>query len=248
MRHLRKGRRLGRSASHRKALFRNMASSLLLTERPDDVNESYYLYNDYLASDTPGTGHNTPKVKGRIVTTMHKAKELRPYVEKCITVAKNAIPHLREAEKFATKAKPNTPEYKEWRNSDQWQQWNAAMAPALAARRRVVAMLGNQRAVEILFDEVAPRFVDRDGGYTRILKLAKPRLGDAGLQAILEFVGNDRDRVKTEAERPAFDSDEESTATPAAEEASADETAAPEGDAADAQAEETNDAEEKKEG
>lgn len=217
MRHLKKGRRLGRSASHRKALFRNMASSLLLTERPDDVNESYYLYSDYLAADTPGTGHNTPKVKGRIVTTVHKAKELRPYVEKCITVAKNALPHLREAEKFATKAKPNTPEYKEWRESEQWQKWNAAMAPALAARRRVVAMLGNQRAVEILFDEVAPRFEDRDGGYTRILKLAKPRLGDAGIQAILEFVGNDRDRVKTEAERPAFDSDEAAAKAPAEE-------------------------------
>ncbi len=251
MRHLRKGRRLGRSASHRKALFRNMASSLLLTERPDDVNESYYLYSDFLAADTPGTGHNTPKVKGRIVTTVQKAKELRPYVEKCITVAKKALPHLREAEKFATKAKPNTPEYKEWRQSDEWQKWNAAMAPALAARRRVVAMLGNQRAVEILFDEVAPRFEDRDGGYTRILKLAKPRLGDAGIQAILEFVGNDRDRVKTEAERPAFDNEEETAAAPAAEEAPAEESneeaAAPEGEAAETPAEEAGD-EEKKEG
>ncbi|MFN3149722.1 bL17 family ribosomal protein [Bremerella sp.] len=242
MRHLRKGRRLGRSASHRKALFRNMASSLLLTERPDDVNESYYLYSDYLAADTPGTGHNTPKVKGRIVTTVQKAKELRPYVEKCITVAKKALPHLREAEKFATKAKPNTPEYKEWRESEQWQKWNAAMAPAVAARRRVVALLGNQRAVEILFDEVAPRFEDRDGGYTRILKLAKPRLGDAGIQAILEFVGNDRDRVKTEAERPAFDSDEETAAPPAAAEAPTEE-AAPE-----APAEEAAEGEENKEG
>ncbi|PQO46434.1 bL17 family ribosomal protein [Blastopirellula marina] len=216
MRHLRKGRRLGRSASHRKALFRNMASSLLLTERPDDVNESYYLYSEYLAADGPGTGHNTPKVKGRIVTTVQKAKELRPYIEKCITVAKGALPHLAAAEEFATTAKPNTPEYKAWRESDQWQQWNAAMAPALAARRRAVAMLGNQRAVEILFDEIAPRFADRPGGYTRILKLAKPRLGDGGSQAILEFVGNERDRVKTEAERPAFESDEETAAAPAA--------------------------------
>ncbi|MBI1248177.1 50S ribosomal protein L17 [bacterium] len=234
MRHLKKGRRLGRSASHRKALFRNMASSLLLTERPDDVNESYFRYSDYLAADTPATGHNTPKVKGRIVTTVEKAKELRPYVEKCITVAKNALPHLREAEKFATKAKPNTDEYKKWRKSEDWQKWNAAIAPFVAARRRAVEMLGNQRAVEILFDEVAPRFEDRDGGYTRILKLAKPRLGDAGMQAILEFVGNERDRVKTEAERPAFDSDEEAAAPTAAPEAEApaeEEAAAPEAEA-----------------
>lgn len=243
MRHLQKGRRLGRSSSHRKALFRNMASSLLLTERPDDVNESYYLYSDYLPADTPSTGHNTPKVKGRITTTVQKAKELRPYVEKVITIAKGALPHLKEAQQYATTAKPATEEYRKWRESEDWQKWNAAMAPALAARRRAVALLGNQRAVEILFDEVAPRFVDRNGGYTRILKLAKPRLGDAGMQAILEFVGNERDRVKTEAERPAFDSDEETSPAPVAE------AAAPEAEAAasqteDAPAEDT--AEEKK--
>lgn len=230
MRHLKKGRRLGRSSTHRKALFRNMASSLLLTERPDDVNESYYLYSDYLPSDTPSTGHNTPKVKGRIVTTVQKAKELRPYVEKVITIAKAALPHLEEAKKYATTAKPATDEYRTWRKSEEWQKWNAAMAPALAARRRAVALLGNQRAVEILFDEIAPRFVDRNGGYTRILKLAKPRLGDAGMQAILEFVGNERDRVKTEAERPAFDNDEEKAPAPAA---------APEAEVAESQTEET---------
>lgn len=239
MRHLKKGRRLGRSASHRKALFRNMASSLLLTERPDDVNESYYLYSDALVSDTPGTGHNTPKVKGRIVTTVEKAKELRPYVEKCVTVARNALKHLKEAEQYATKAERNTDAYREWRKSEEWTKWNAAMAPALAARRRAVAMLGNQRAVEILFDEVAPRFEDRDGGYTRILKLAKPRLGDAGKQAILEFVGNDRDRLRAESERPAFDSDaEETPAAAPVSEATAPEAAAPEDAAEENQGEE----------
>ena len=46
-----------------------------------------------------------------------------------------------------------------------------------------------KQAVSVLFEEVAPRFADRDGGYTRILRLAKPRLGDAGTRAILEFVG-----------------------------------------------------------
>ena len=222
-----------------------MACSLLLTERPDDVNESYYLYSDYLAADTPATGHNTPKVKGRIVTTVEKAKELRPFVEKCITVAKKALPHLREAEKYATKAKPNTDEYKKWRKSEEWQKWNAAIAPFVAARRRAVQMLGNQRAVEILFDQIAPRFEEREGGYTRILKLAKPRLGDAGMQAILEFVGNERDRVKTEAERPAFDSDEEAAPKAAPKAEAPPEEAAPEAPAEEAAADESGEEESK---
>ena len=56
----------------------------------------------------------------------------------------------------------------------------------------------------MLFDEVAPRFIDRPGGYTRILRLAKPRLGDAGTRAILEFVGV-RDRVVERSVRPTFE-------------------------------------------
>jgi large subunit ribosomal protein L17 len=51
---------------------------------------------------------------------------------------------------------------------------------------------------------VAPRFADRPGGYTRIVRLAKPRLGDAGTRAILEFVGV-RDRVVQRSTKPAFE-------------------------------------------
>ena len=50
-------------------------------------------------------------------------------------------------------------------------------------------LLGDKKAARILFERIAPRFVDRPGGYTRILKLATPRLGDAGPRAMLEFVG-----------------------------------------------------------
>jgi large subunit ribosomal protein L17 len=53
----------------------------------------------------------------------------------------------------------------------------------------VIQLLGDKQAARILFERVAPRFVDRPGGYTRILKLATPRLGDAGPRAIIEFVG-----------------------------------------------------------
>ncbi|MGY8768643.1 MAG: bL17 family ribosomal protein [Pirellulales bacterium] len=235
MRHRKLGRRLGRTSSHRKALMRNMASSLLLSERSEELNEAGYEYDQH--DDTPAAGRNIPKVKGRIVTTLAKAKTLRPYIERCITIARKALPHMREADKLTISAEQyavtssgspdeaQRKEYREWRNSDKWVAWNQAMAPALAARRRVATMLGNQRAAEILFDDVAPRFEDRDGGYTRVLRLAFPRLGDAGTRAILEFVGNDRDRVKQESERPAFE-DEASSASvetpseePAAEEA-----------------------------
>ena len=63
------------------------------------------------------------------------------------------------------------------------------MAPAVTARRRVLRLLGDKQATRILFSAVAPRFASRPGGYTRIFKLAMPRLGDAGPRAILEFVG-----------------------------------------------------------
>ena len=65
------------------------------------------------------------------------------------------------------------------------------MAPVVKARRRVVQLLGDKKAARIVFEVVAPRFADRPGGYTRILKLAKPRLGDAGDRAILEFVSGE---------------------------------------------------------
>jgi large subunit ribosomal protein L17 len=81
------------------------------------------------------------------------------------------------------------------------------MAPAVKARRRVVQLLGDKQAARIVFEEVAPRFVDRPGGYTRILKLATPRLGDAGPRAILEFVGPEASagrpqRPRVESARP----------------------------------------------
>jgi large subunit ribosomal protein L17 len=106
------------------------------------------------------------------------------------------------------RAERGTDAWKSWRKSAKWREWNAAIAPAVAARRRCLQLLGDKQAVLVLFDEVAPRFADRPGGYTRILKLAKPRLGDAGDRAILEFVGV-RDRVVQRAVRPAFEGEGE---------------------------------------
>lgn len=76
------------------------------------------------------------------------------------------------------------------------------MAPVVAARRRVLRMIGSKEATQVLFERIAPRFVDRPGGYTRILRLAKPRVGDAGTRAVLAFVGNN-DRPKKKRRAPS---------------------------------------------
>jgi large subunit ribosomal protein L17 len=174
MRHRRKGRVLGRSPSHQRALLRNLASALMLTEREVDVDEV-----------------GRPAVAGRIVTTVAKAKEVRPLVERCITIAKRGLAAAERAKEFATTADRDSSEWKKWRTGEQWRKWAAASAPAVTARRRVVTLLGDKQAARVLFERIAPRFVDRPGGYTRILKLATPRLGDAGPRAVLEFVGGD---------------------------------------------------------
>ena len=85
---------------------------------------------------------------GRIQTTEAKAKEVRPIVEKMITLGKRGD---------------------------------------LAAHRQAVAFLRSKSVAHTLFAEVAPRFAERDGGYTRVVKLG-PRHGDAAPMAYLEFV------------------------------------------------------------
>lgn len=181
MRHLARGRRLGRDVQHRRALFQNMACALIKTVEAK--------------ADEPGAA----KVQGRIVTTVPKAKEIRPYVEKLITLAKKSLPHAEKAAGLGTKAEKRSEEYKKWRESDAWTKWNAAIAPAIALRRQAMALLRDKDAVRILFDDLGPRFRDRAGGYTRVVRLANRRLGDGGEQALIEFVGGDRDRKKKSA-------------------------------------------------
>lgn len=170
---------------------------------------------------TTDLDENAPKVKGRIVTTLPKAKEIRPIVERVITIARRSLEHQEAASRFATSAKRNSDEWKSWRKGPQWKSWNAAMAPVVAARRQVLRMLGDKQAVKIVFADIAPRYADRNGGYTRILRLAKPRLGDAGTRAILELVGA-HDRVKRQkAEKPSFGGDAPAAEAPSASEANA---------------------------
>ena len=117
MRHRKKGRKLSRTASHRRATLRNMAASLFLHER--------------------------------IETTTAKAKELRPFAERLITLARRGDLH---------------------------------------ARRLAAAKIGDREVVGKLFDELGPRYAERPGGYTRILKLGA-RKGDAADMSLIELVG-----------------------------------------------------------
>ena len=108
----------------------------------------------------------------KIETTVPKAKELRPYVERLITIAKRGV-------------KANDPK-----------------GVSLSARRLVMRDVLNETVVTKLFDELAPRFADRPGGYTRILKLGHRR-GDAAEVAQIELVGSEFDPKKAEAEKKA---------------------------------------------
>jgi large subunit ribosomal protein L17 len=117
MRHLNSGRKLNRTGSHRKALFRNMVLSLIR--------------------------------HGRITTTDAKAKELRRYADKMVTLGKQGD---------------------------------------LSARRLAFAFMQSHDAVKKLFDEIAPQFKERPGGYTRVIKFERRR-GDAALMSVIEFTG-----------------------------------------------------------
>jgi large subunit ribosomal protein L17 len=180
-------------------MLKNLASSLILTERDSELDD------------------NAPKVKGRVVTTLHKAKEVQPLVEKCVTIARKSLVAAENANQFATTAERGTDAWKTWKKEG-WSKWADARGPVVAARRRALQLLGDKQAVDILFTEIAPRFAERPGGYTRVLKLAGVRLGDAGKQAILEFVGKN-DRVKkAKSEKPAFEDSPQEEEAPASEE------------------------------
>lgn len=128
MRHGKSGKKFGRSSTHRKAMFRNMVTSLLSHER--------------------------------IVTTEVKAKEIARLTEKMITLGKRGDLH---------------------------------------ARRQAVAFIRTNEAVKKLFTEYQARYADRQGGYTRILKL-EPRPGDNAPMAIVELV--DRPIEKSKEKSP----------------------------------------------
>lgn len=167
MRHKRSGKKLNRNSSHRKAMLRNMAVSMIICSKA--------------VGDDAG---------GRLITTLSKAKFLRPFVERLVTLSKRAS--------LAVSGVPEVPvrggnAWKEWRASNRWREWVEMVSPAIAMRRRAFSMLRSDIAVSILFDELARRFESRRGGYVRIVRIAGFRVGDSGQKALVEFVGQ-RDR------------------------------------------------------
>ena len=119
MRHGVAHRKLNRTASHRKAMFANMAASLIEHEQ--------------------------------IVTTLPKAKELKPIMDKLVTLAKRGDLH---------------------------------------ARRQAISQIRNKDQVAKLFETLGPRYAERNGGYTRVLK-AGFRHGDNAPMAVIELVDRD---------------------------------------------------------
>ena len=135
MRHRNKGRKLNRTWQHRKAMFANMSTSLIIHEQ--------------------------------IVTTLPKAKELRSVVDKLITLGKRGDLH---------------------------------------ARRLAASRLKDPEAVKKLMDVLGPRYAERPGGYTRVLK-AGFRYGDNAPMAVIELVERDVD-AKGKSDRERMEAEE----------------------------------------
>src|SRR5205085_6975450 len=112
---------------------------------------------------------------GHLTTTVPRAKELRPFVERLITIAKRSV----------ADGKPST--------------------NALTARRLVMQDLQDRDVVTKLFDTLAPRFVSRPGGYTRLLRLGH-RKGDSAEVAQVELIGSEFD-PKAKAEGSAAEAE-----------------------------------------
>src|SRR5437870_868431 len=116
-----------------------------------------------------------------LTTTVPRAKELRPFVERLITIAKRGVAGSQGAEAPA--------------------KGNAGNGHLLNARRRVMQDLQDREVVTKLFDSIAPRFATRPGGYTRLLRIGF-RKGDSAEVAQVELVGsefNPRAKAETDA-------------------------------------------------
>lgn len=160
MRHLKAHRKLGRTSEHRTSMLRNLATSLINSREE------------------------------RIVTTLPKAKELRPFVERAITLSRRAH-NLDGDDVQALHLRRQAAGF--------FHAGNTAMSSLTGKRAQVrPARTAGVAALRRLFNELGERYKDRPGGYTRILKLGH-RAGDAAELAIIELVDNPREIEAAEA-------------------------------------------------
>jgi len=163
MRHRIAGYQLNVKTDHRRAMLRNLAAGLF--------------------------------EHGQITTTLPKAKAVQPFVEQLITMAKRpslasrreVTSRLTDRKVFAWVADPNT---KEEVKSAQSRLWELPSADEIEFNR-YGELRKAPRLIQHLFTKVAPLYKDRAGGYTRIVKLGKHRIGDAAELCIIQFVGNE---------------------------------------------------------
>jgi len=170
MRHGKAGSKLGRTTAHRTATLRNLAASLL--------------------------------EHGQIVTTLPRAKAVQPFVEKLITSAKKGGLHCRrqviaklgwDRHGFEWLYLPKNADESEIAHvneiADRAKKYFDIPKSGEVERDRYGDLRKAPKLVKHIFDNVVPRFRDRAGGYTRIIKLGRHRIGDGGEQVVLQFVG-----------------------------------------------------------
>lgn len=157
MRHLKAHRKLGRTTEHRMSMLRNLATSLINAE------------------------------KGHIVTTVPKAKELRPFVEKVITLARHAKALTGDdAKAQEVHLRRQAARFFHAGNGSYAQELSRFRGKKGEKKERPVRTAG-VLAVQRLFGEIGDRYKDRNGGYTRIIKIGR-RQGDNAEMAVIELV------------------------------------------------------------
>jgi len=164
MRHLKAHRKLGRTSEHRHSMLRNLATSLINSREE------------------------------RIVTTLPKAKELRPFVERAITLS-------RRARGFADEGSDARALHLRRQAAGFFHAGNMSMSEITGKRGQFrPERTAGVAALKRLFNDLGERYKDRPGGYTRILKLGH-RDGDAAELAIIELVDNPREIEAAEAQK-----------------------------------------------
>ena len=162
MRHLKAHRKLGRTTEHRISMLRNMATSLINAE------------NEY------------------IVTTVPKAKELRPFVEKVITLARKAE-HISGEDSVIQKVHLRRQAAKFFHAGNRtFKLEQSRFRGKKGEPKEKIERTAGVKAVQRLFDELGARYKDRNGGYTRIIRLGR-RKGDNAEMAVIELVDNARE-------------------------------------------------------